>query len=76
MFYIAPKDAEEIEKIMFKINTSNILILMGSIPFIFLMVLSLFSLDNFFNYSIELFSINIFYNYNKFYLWNPLGYIS
>jgi hypothetical protein len=53
MFCIALKDAEEIEKIMFKINTSNILILMGSIPFIFLMVLSLFSLDNFFNYSIN-----------------------
>ena len=53
MFYIAPKGAEEIEKIMFKINTSNILILMGSIPFIFFMALSFFSLDNFFNYSIN-----------------------
>lgn len=53
MFCIAPKGAEEIEKIMFKINTSNILILMGSIPFIFFMALSFFSLDNFFNYSIN-----------------------
>tara|TARA_B110000003_G_scaffold271111_1_gene304712 strand:+ start:992 stop:1462 length:471 start_codon:yes stop_codon:yes gene_type:complete len=53
MFCIALKDAEEIEKIMFKINTSNILILMGSIPFIFFMALSFFSLDNFFNYSIN-----------------------
>jgi hypothetical protein len=53
MFYIVPKGAEEIEKIMFKINTSNILILMGSIPFIFFMALSFFSLDNFFNYSIN-----------------------
>ena len=53
MFYIAPKGAEEIEKIMFKINTSNILILMGSIPFIFFVALSFFSLDNFFNYSIN-----------------------
>ena len=53
MFYIVPKGAEEIEKIMFKINTSNILILMGSIPFIFFVALSFFSLDNFFNYSIN-----------------------
>ena len=53
MFCIALKDVEEIEKIMFKINTSNILILMGSIPFIFFMALSFFSLDNFFNYSIN-----------------------
>ena len=53
MFYIVPKGAEEIEKIMFKINTSNILILMGSIPFIFFLALSFFSLDNFFNYSIN-----------------------
>ena len=53
MFCIVPKGAEEIEKIMFKINTSNILILMGSIPFIFFMALSFFSLDNFFNYSIN-----------------------
>ena len=53
MFCIVLKDAEEIKKIMFKINISNILILMGSIPFIFFMALSFFSLDNFFNYSIE-----------------------
>ena len=53
MFYIALKDAEEIKRLMIKLNLSNALIALGSIPFVFLSILGLNSLDSFLGYNLE-----------------------
>jgi len=53
MFYIVPKDAEEIKRLMIKLYLSNVLIFLGSIPFIFLSILGLNSLDSFLGYNLE-----------------------
>lgn len=52
MFCIVLKNAEEVRKIMFKGNLSNLLILFGSTPFVFFSILSIFSFDNFLNYDV------------------------
>ena len=52
MFCIVLKDAEEARRVMFRGNLSNLLILFGSIPFVFFSILSIFSLNNFLNYNI------------------------
>ena len=53
MFYIALKDAKEIKRLMIKLNLSNTLIALGSIPFVFLSILGLYSLDSFLGYNLE-----------------------
>ena len=53
MFYIALKDAEEIKRLMIKLNLSNALIALGSIPFVLLSILGLNSLDSFLGYNLE-----------------------
>ena len=53
MFYIVPKDVEEIKRLMIKLYLSNVLIFLGSIPFIFLSILGLNSLDSFLGYNLE-----------------------
>ena len=53
MFYIALKDAKEIKRLMIKLNLSNTLIALGSIPFVFLSILGLYSLDSFLVYNLE-----------------------
>ena len=52
MFCIVLKDAEEVRRVMFRRNLSNLLILFGSTPVVFFSILSLFSLNNFLNYNI------------------------